>query len=71
LEEISSSEKPILWELSKKQKSFRETYSIHNYQINEYKFDGSDEEVSYKEFIDLLNESRKKITEKELVEKRI
>ncbi|MDD3794144.1 MAG: HTH domain-containing protein [Candidatus Gracilibacteria bacterium] len=71
LEKISSSEKPILWELFQKQKSFKETSDIHNYQINENKYNGKAQETAYKEFILLINESRQKIILKDIEEKRI
>ncbi|NVP17123.1 hypothetical protein HUU51_00175 [Candidatus Gracilibacteria bacterium] len=71
LEDISSSEKPILWELFQKQKSFKETSDIHSYEINENKFNGELQENPYKEFILLINESRKKIILKDIEEKRV
>lgn len=71
LEDISSSEKPILWELFQKQKSFKETSDIHSYQINENKFNWEPQENPYKEFIVLINESRKKIILKDIEEKRV
>lgn len=71
LEDISSSEKPILWELFQKQKSFKETSDIHSYEINENKFNWELQENPYKEFILLINESRKKIILKDIEEKRV
>ncbi|MGE4443892.1 MAG: HTH domain-containing protein [Candidatus Altimarinota bacterium] len=71
LENISSSEKPILWELFQKQKSFKETSDIHSFEVDENKYNGQVQGISYKEFISLINESRKKIILKDIEEKRI
>ncbi len=71
LENISSSEKPILWELFQKQKSFKETSDIHSFEVDENKYNWQVQGISYKEFISLINESRKKIILKDIEEKRI
>lgn len=64
LEDISSTDNPILWELYKKQKSFVETSNVHSYEINEVLLW---EEL--KNFLDLLYTSRIEIISSDITQK--
>lgn len=63
LEDISFSEKPILWELFKKQKNLKETINIHSYQINPV------HKSKLSNFIKLLEKSKELITNKVISDK--